>query len=266
MTEQQVVSLKPSDMFTTQFGDDIDAEVVGAQFVQRPYKEDDSTAEKFIFLEIAYESDALERVMSQIYKCGNPEFFQLSDIEPREGVETVSPTSETLIPLGNRTSLADNCSAGIWITQLVRAGVDESKITGEASSFVGIKGHLNSVEQGKFKDGKPYSVLLFTSTVSDEEAPKGKDKPKARGKGKAAKAAEPDDDGLNEAAQELVMEILADADGAISHAKLKQLVFKTASKKKELAPQRQDLMGLVHTKEFIDAGPWDVDEKGNLSL
>ena len=154
--------------------------------------------------------------------------------------------------------LSKNSNFGKLIMSLIDAGFDPELISDDVSVFEGIVTKLISIEQqqGRNQQRKPRPILLVDEVL--EDAPKsGKKETKPASK-KADKSEESNKDTIAEA-QEVVMELLANAGGkALKVDKIPTLAFRVIAKR----PNKAQLLEMLSDKTFYESGQfWEYDNK-----
>ncbi len=172
-----------------------------------------------------------------------------------------SEDGRRLVAVGSGSGLNSGSNAGILLTSIVNAGFPEDKIGDDITVFQGTKCHVvrtaapkrNIVKEPR-ADGRVYedTVLTVSKIISLPWEKKGV---VAKGVGKPQAASGGDGDELNTKAVGLVMEILAGEGKPVPKQQLVTRVFQAAKSD----PDRNKLVQLVHSDQFLGSGPWGYE-------
>jgi len=257
--------------------DDVDCTIESARFEEFDYmgKATPVPALKLV-IDVAGES------FDQYYSMGN-----LQDWIPSED-------GTQLLQAGKATSIRLTSNGGIFLKSLVDAGFPTDKLGEDVSVLDGLQAHMIQVpepERAGIKRTKeqltkiekfgPKTILVISEVqtlpwekgkpagkkTAGKKAATNKAVPKKTAAKKAApkktaakKAAAPEEDGDIEAkATEWVMEMLADGD--LTKKELPQKIFKAYSADGD----KNAVIKLVFSDDFLNAGPWDFED-GTLSM
>lgn len=185
---------------------------------------------------------------------------------------TPSADGKKLDRVGAATGLNDNSNLSQFISSIVNAGFPENKFDDDISAFEGMQCHVlrkaqpkrtGLIKTGGDENERERTVLLVTEIHKMPWEKKASKKGKAtKGKTKTkAVAAEDEDedegtDDINGKATSSVEEILLESGGGpITKVDLAKAIFKKLGKDSD----RNKIVQLVHTEEFLTAGDWEYD-------
>ena len=259
MAEKQTgVSLRLTDFVAGGgFLDDADVEVVEAKFELSDYG--GRVSETNLAVVISYKDEEGE-VHEQIYSAGDKKHFLPSEDDGGRSV----------IAVGTKTQLNNTTNFYDFSKNLVNAGFPESEMGENLDFLIGVKGHVVRVPQRKrtglvlqtSESGEATSdnrtLLVFDQITGGFP---GESKPKPKSKSKKVVAASSADNGVDEKATSLVVQILSENDGETPKAALLQGILKLTVKDND----KVQILKRVASVEFLEAGPWEFED-GVLSL
>ena len=232
--------------------DDAEVMVADAAFVLWDYQ---GKAQQVPALAISFK-DSEEKEHDQYYSAGDKRYFV-----PSEG-------GESLIPVGDKTSIQATCNAAQFLKSLVNAGFPTDKLEdGDIGILKGMKCHVHREAQMKRvglaaqarEDGtvREKTILLVDKIIQlPWESAKGSGK--AASKPNGAEAGEATD-----ASEQLTALILGKlAEGPITKAKLPSVISTEVEKSD---PNRAQMIKLAFNDAFLKDGPWEY-KGGRLSL
>lgn len=250
------ISLAPST-FSQGGGliDDVDVEVVDAQFVMFDYNGKVAVAVPALGLELKELGDE-GKVHQQYFSCGDAAYFAPSD------------DGNSLIPTGDRTSINTTSKAGMFLISLVNAGVPETLLaSGNIKDIVGMKFHVNQIAAPKRpglqnqKEGATDLIVTKLISLPGEKAPArtglGAKTPPAnmaapKPNGAAAAATQGTggtvDEALASATVEAIIGVLAENDGTVLLKDVSAKLFKAVDKGN---PLRASITKLAFDKEWL---------------
>ena len=195
-----------------------------------------------------------------------------------DGVETIqywsvgssddwSPSEDgkKLIAASGATVIKDSCNGAILMNSIVNAGFPEDKMNDNdiTATFQGMKTHVirqaapkrNIVKEPR-ADGRVYedTVLVVSKIIALPWEKKGV-AAKGAAKPQSAGATSGDGDELSTKAVGLVMEILATEGKPVPKQQLVTKVFQAVKSD----PDRNKLVQLVHSDQFLGNGPWGYE-------
>ena len=185
-----------------------------------------------------------------------------------------SEDGSQIVAVGSATGIRSSSNGGIFLKSLIDAGFPVDKLGDDITVLDGMQAHVIQVpapkragiKKAKRADGKEYEdTILIIGEIKtmpwEKSKPKGAPKGKAAGKGKAkpkAKSAEEahaQDEDLEAKATAAILEILEEA-GTVSKKELPGKIFQTM----KADPDRNAVVKLVFSDEFLGSGPWDYDD------
>lgn len=256
MTEH--ASLRPETYTTGGLIDDIDVSFKKLRFVEWDYGGKISSQALALCLEM---EDAEGEDHIQYFSAGDLKNWQPSEDGKR------------LVRSGAATTLNDSTNMSQLISSIINAGYPENKLDEDVSAFEGMYCHvlrkaqpkrtgLIKPSEGESENNREKTILLVTEIHKLPWEKKGKkSKASTKTKAKAAPAedtADEDEDtgDLDTKASGIVEEVLLEVGGGpISKVDLAKALFKKLAKDKD----RNKIVQLVHTEEFLTAGSWAYD-------
>jgi len=254
--ERRGASLKPSDAASGFSLDDVDGTLVTLRFTDEPppqYVPQDPT----LFLEVSFTGKDFEDC-SQHYSAGKLARFVPSE----DGLRAVPADEDDYDDDGNpNISLVKSTNAILFLKSIVDNGFDEEKIGDEVDVFEGLDVHLRQVPQPKrggldAVGADPKPILLVTK-INALPGEKKKGKRKATSKKAAPVEASGD---VTEKAINTVIAAVAVSENGLKKKDLLIEIFKALAKDDD----RNEVVALVKTDEFLENGPWTYED-GNLS-
>jgi hypothetical protein len=227
--------------------DDVDVEVVDAQFVLFDYNGKVATPVPALGLSLKELGDE-GKTHDQYFSAGDAQYFAPSD------------DGTSLIPTGDKTSISSSSKCGLFLTSLVNAGVPESFLaSGNIKDLVGMQFHVvqqaapkrtGGKFQGQQKENATDLVVSKLIAMPGEGAAATTKKP--AGKAAPAKtngaAAAPVDEALASATEEAIINVLAQQGGTVLKKDISGLVFKSVDSKN---PLRAQMMKLAFDDNFL---------------
>ncbi len=248
MTEH--ASLKPDTYSAGGLVDDIDVSFTKLRFVEWDYQGTIPNPALALCLEM--EDDEGE---------GHIQYFSAGDIKNWKP----SDDGKRLVRSGTASTLNDNTNMSQLITSMINAGFPENKLEEDVSIFEDMYCHVLRKAQPKraglvqqAEGERERTVLLVTEIHKMPWEKKGKSKAKTKAKAKPAedKADEGGGDDLSTKASDTVLEILlGQGGGPITKVELSKAVFKKLGKDSD----RNKIVQMVHTEDFLTTGEWSYD-------
>lgn len=253
MTEH--ASLKPDTYTAGGLVDDVDVTFKKLRFCEWDYAGTIPNAALALCLEM--EDDEGE---------DHIQYFSAGDIKNWKPSED----GKRLVRSGSASSLNDNTNMSQLITSMINAGFPENKLEEDISIFEGMYCHVLRKAQPKRagliqpeEGARARTVLLVTEI---HKMPWEKKSGKAKAKAKATKVEAKEkaedsgggggDDDLATKASDTVLEILLENDGGpLTKVELSKAVFKKLAKDSD----RNKVVQMVHTEDFLTAGDWQYD-------
>lgn len=260
--DQTKASLRPSDM--TEGGgllDDVDVTITEARFVTWDYQGKAAPVPALKMTMAPDEGDPVD----QYWSVG-----KAIDWAP-------TPDGKSLVKIGQASALNVGSNFGILISSLINAGFPEDKLEEDIDILDGLQCHVIRVAAPKRTglassqraDGREATILTVDSIA---KLPWEKGGGKSGGKGAGGKsgaksgggkAASAGDDAIEQEAQEVLVAMLADADGgSLKKAEIPVKAVKAAS-----AANRSKVVVLLNNEDFLsrDGMPWKYED-GVVSL
>lgn len=179
-----------------------------------------------------------------------------------------------LVALGKQTGINKSTNGAILLTSAVNAGFPENKID-EITCFDGLKAHMIRIPAPKRaglapraprEDGKTYddTILTVKSVISlPWEKKGGGAKAPAPAKTKAAASGTPPSapDGVKDEATTVLVELLSENPDGISKNQIPPLAFKKLGSN----PNRNTILAVLFSENFLSSGPWTYAD-GKVTL
>lgn len=265
-TQQVYASMDPDD-FSQGGGlfDDVDGTITVARFTNEP--PDGYNAEgNPIFFEMGLRIDGADDDVFQKYSLGGKagDNFEIAD------------DGAYLVPSSPSARIVASSKFGIYMGALKQESFPISKLSGAGGmkNLVGTRAHFNRIadperkglQTGKKEKQYPQTTLCVSkihALPGDEKASTGKASakgtkketaaPKQTAQTTAAPAAEAGSNGYNAVAQEVLLSVLAEANGSIKKAQLPLAVTRALGSN----PKKADILKLILSEEFLNTGgPW----------
>ena len=177
-----------------------------------------------------------------------------------------SEDGKKLVAIGKATTLVRSSNAGILMESIINSGFPEDKISDDISALNGMEVHMMRVPAPKRggltktarADGREFeSTVLTVSKI--HKLPWEKKKGGVKGKAAATPEA---DDAVQKTAEEALMAVLAQHPDGVTKQQIPGLVFKEVAASD---PNRNEVVKLVFTDDFLKAGPWEFAD-GTVKL
>lgn len=183
-----------------------------------------------------------------------------------------SEDGKKLVAIGKATALVRSSNAGILMESIINSGFPEDKISDDISALEGMEVHLMRVPAPKRgglapkaarADGREYeNTVLTVSKIHKLPWEKKTAKGGAKGTGKAAAAAPEASGDVQVTAEAALMSVLAQNPDGVTKQQIPGLVFKEVDAKDS---NRNEVVKLVFTDDFLKAGPWEFAD-GTVKL
>jgi len=181
-----------------------------------------------------------------------------------------SEDGKKLVAIGKATALVRSSNAGILMESIINSGFPEDKISDDISALEGMEVHMMRVPAPKRgglvkterSDGKDFEATVLTVSKINKlpwEKKSAKGGAKGKGAGKADTVADGD---VQSSAEAALMSVLAQHPDGVTKQQIPGLVFKEVDAK-DL--NRNEVVKLVFTDDFLKAGPWEFAD-GTVKL
>ena len=167
-----------------------------------------------------------------------------------------SDDGKKLVAIGKATALVRSSNAGILMESIINSGYPEDKISDDISALEGMEVHMMRVPAPKRgglakstrADGREFEATVLTVSKIHKLP---WEKKAAKGKGKDPEAINGD---VQATATAALMAVLANNPDGVTKQQIPGLVFKEVDAKD---PNRNEVVKVVFTDDFLKAGPWE---------
>lgn len=185
----------------------------------------------------------------QYWSAGSPKDWMPSD------------DGKKLVAIGKQTVLVRSSNAGILMESILNSGFPEDKLGDDISVLEGMEAHLMRVPAPKRgglvkkarADGREFEDTILTVSKI-HKLPWEK---KGKAKGKATDEAGGGDEAVKASAEAALMAVLAQHPDGVTKQQIPGLVFKEVDAKD---PNRNEVVKLVFTDDFLKVGPWSFED------